>query len=331
MDYGANLSPLREGPDPNLDPRHDGGDGSKLEVDRCAVLVDYGIRNAHVISIVIKVTIGAAKLCKNVATAANKEVVADCMLSNQFVQHQLHMPSLVTHDSPDLLESSSRLVKRKRAPTGDPNTSKVLHEAKSKKVSRASVGVDHRKTAVVTKDTTEPIASIESHMVQQCNNQSVRLRAETDHPVSNAFNNKPGDQIVVTHAAPQWATSGSTRSGSRRGKRKVTDSLSGSHLVPQISDRNVSRRYTLISETDQRCRHCGAMLWYEEREVISSNERKRTHENAQGRSAAAEGPSLRRVWRPTASARNRRRPTVMCGSGEGTSSANNGSKHPFIT
>lgn len=31
LEIGANLSPLREGPDPNLDPGHDGGDGSKVE------------------------------------------------------------------------------------------------------------------------------------------------------------------------------------------------------------------------------------------------------------------------------------------------------------
>ncbi|GJS18024.1 hypothetical protein Tco_0412496, partial [Tanacetum coccineum] len=35
------------------------------------------------------------------------------------------------------------------------------------------------------------------------------------------------------------------------------------------------------------------------------------HENAQGRSAAAEGPSLRRVRRPTAAARNRQRPSLF--------------------
>ncbi|GKE30406.1 hypothetical protein Tco_1445790, partial [Tanacetum coccineum] len=48
---------------------------------------------------------------KNAATAANKEIDADSMLSNHFVKHQLHMPSLVTQDSPDLLESSSRFIK----------------------------------------------------------------------------------------------------------------------------------------------------------------------------------------------------------------------------
>ncbi|GJZ53870.1 hypothetical protein Tco_0608755 [Tanacetum coccineum] len=82
--------------------------------------------------------------CKNAATAVNKEAVVNSMLSNQFVQHQLHMPSLATHDSLDLLESSSRFVKRKREPTEDPNTSQVLPEAKSKKV-KASIGADHRK------------------------------------------------------------------------------------------------------------------------------------------------------------------------------------------
>nr|GEU32937.1 hypothetical protein [Tanacetum cinerariifolium] len=54
----------------------------------------------------------------------------------------------------------------------------------------------------------------------------------------------------------------------------------------------------------------------------ASNQRKRTHDNAQGRSTAAEGPSLRRVWCPTAATRNRRRPTVLCGGGEGRSLAN---------
>ncbi|GJV39000.1 hypothetical protein Tco_1417440 [Tanacetum coccineum] len=40
------------------------------------------------------------------------------------------------------------------------------------------------------------------------------------------------------------------------------------------------------------------------------------------RSPTAEGPSFRRVRHPTAVARNRQRPAVMCGSGEGSSSAN---------
>nr|GEV26828.1 hypothetical protein [Tanacetum cinerariifolium] len=40
------------------------------------------------------------------------------------------------------------------------------------------------------------------------------------------------------------------------------------------------------------------------------------------RSATAEGPSFRRVRRPTAVARNKRRHTFMCASEEGNSSAN---------
>nr|GEV30202.1 hypothetical protein [Tanacetum cinerariifolium] len=38
------------------------------------------------------------------------------------------------------------------------------------------------------------------------------------------------------------ARSGSTESGSRRGKMGVAGSLSGPHLVPQSSNRNVRRR-----------------------------------------------------------------------------------------
>nr|GEZ40432.1 hypothetical protein [Tanacetum cinerariifolium] len=55
------------------------------------------------------------------------------MVSNQSVQHQFHVPSLATYDSAELLESSSRFVKRKRTPVEDPRTSQVLPEAKSKK------------------------------------------------------------------------------------------------------------------------------------------------------------------------------------------------------
>ncbi|GKD75025.1 hypothetical protein Tco_1333307 [Tanacetum coccineum] len=46
------------------------------------------------------------------------------------------------------------------------------------------------------------------------------------------------------------------------------------------------------------------------------------HENTQERSTTAGRPSLRRVRRPTATARNRRRPTVMCGGEEGSRLAN---------
>ncbi|GJX87643.1 hypothetical protein Tco_0339657 [Tanacetum coccineum] len=46
------------------------------------------------------------------------------------------------------------------------------------------------------------------------------------------------------------------------------------------------------------------------------------HENTQERSTAAGRLSLRRVRRPTAAARNRRRPTVMCGGEEGSRLAN---------
>nr|GEV40435.1 hypothetical protein [Tanacetum cinerariifolium] len=95
------------------------------------------------------------------ATTANKDTIAHSMVSNQFVPDQLHMPSSVTHDAPKLLESSSRFVKRKRMPTEDPNISRMLAVAKSKKV-----GIDHRRTTVVIRDTisetlnTEPIVTI---------------------------------------------------------------------------------------------------------------------------------------------------------------------------
>ncbi|GKD71626.1 hypothetical protein Tco_1325716, partial [Tanacetum coccineum] len=124
---------------------------------------------------------------KNAATVANKEAVVDSMLSNQFVQHQLHMPSLATHDSPDLLESSSRFVKRKREPTEDPKTSQVLPGAKSKKV-RASIGADHRKQLVAK--------------------------------FLSLF-------LTCLFVLSVGATSRSTKSGSRRGKPRAADSLSG--------------------------------------------------------------------------------------------------------
>nr|GEU65188.1 putative reverse transcriptase domain-containing protein [Tanacetum cinerariifolium] len=56
------------------------------------------------------------------------------MVSNQFVQDHFHMPSLVAYDSPELFESSSKSVHRKRTPLDDPRTSQVLPEATSKKV-----------------------------------------------------------------------------------------------------------------------------------------------------------------------------------------------------
>nr|GEW16913.1 ABC transporter E family member 2-like [Tanacetum cinerariifolium] len=83
-------------------------------------------------------------------TEEQKELYCSCnyMVSNQFVQDHFHMPSLVAYDSPELLESSSRSVHRKRPPLDDPMTSQVLPEATSKKVT-ASVGTDHRKAVVV--------------------------------------------------------------------------------------------------------------------------------------------------------------------------------------
>ncbi|GJX76301.1 hypothetical protein Tco_0323112 [Tanacetum coccineum] len=64
-----------------------------------------------------------SRLCLGAATVANKEVDAYNMVSNQFVQDHFHMPSLVAYDSPELPESSSRSVHRKRTPLDDPRTS----------------------------------------------------------------------------------------------------------------------------------------------------------------------------------------------------------------
>ncbi|GJS18133.1 hypothetical protein Tco_0412605 [Tanacetum coccineum] len=79
------------------------------------------------------------KSCIAAATVANKEVAA---------YNHFHMPSLVAYDSPELLESSSRSVHRKRTPLDDPRTSQVIPKATSKKVT-ASVETDHRKAVVV--------------------------------------------------------------------------------------------------------------------------------------------------------------------------------------
>ncbi|GJZ17947.1 hypothetical protein Tco_0554070, partial [Tanacetum coccineum] len=88
------------------------------------------------------------KSCIAAAIVANKEVTAYSMVSNQFVQDHFHMPSLVAYDSPELLESSSRSVHRKRMPLDDPRTYQLIPEATSKKVT-SSVGTDHRQAVVV--------------------------------------------------------------------------------------------------------------------------------------------------------------------------------------
>ncbi|GJZ02755.1 hypothetical protein Tco_0520716 [Tanacetum coccineum] len=103
---------------------------------------------------------------------------------------------------------TSLFVKRKRTPVEDPKTSQVLPEDKSNKV-RASVGTDHIKPAVVSKDTgLQPLniqhiattgAATES---RPTTDQNVHRRAQTDPSVSNALSNEPADQIVAPHAAP---------------------------------------------------------------------------------------------------------------------------------
>ncbi|GJY73888.1 zinc finger, CCHC-type containing protein, partial [Tanacetum coccineum] len=62
------------------------------------------------------------------ATVSYKEAAAYCagMVSNQPVQDQFRVPSLVTSDSPKLFESSSRFAKRKRTPIEDSRTSQLL-------------------------------------------------------------------------------------------------------------------------------------------------------------------------------------------------------------
>ncbi|GJY13404.1 hypothetical protein Tco_0382713 [Tanacetum coccineum] len=60
------------------------------------------------------------------ATVANKEDAAYSMVSNQPVQDQFRVPSLVTSDSPKLFELSSRFAKRKRTPIEDSRTSQLL-------------------------------------------------------------------------------------------------------------------------------------------------------------------------------------------------------------
>ncbi|GKA78780.1 hypothetical protein Tco_0785317, partial [Tanacetum coccineum] len=92
--------------------------------------------------------IGDASPSFYVVPAANKDTAAHDMVFNQSVHKQLGMPSLVTHASPKLLDSSSSFVKRKRTPEEDPMTSQMHPEVKSKKV-RTRLGTDHRNTVVV--------------------------------------------------------------------------------------------------------------------------------------------------------------------------------------
>nr|GEW98897.1 hypothetical protein [Tanacetum cinerariifolium] len=64
------------------------------------------------------------------ATVANKEAAAYSMVSKQPVQDQFRVPSLVTSDSLELFESSSRFAKRKRTPIEDSRTSQVPPDTK---------------------------------------------------------------------------------------------------------------------------------------------------------------------------------------------------------
>ncbi|GJX76302.1 hypothetical protein Tco_0323113 [Tanacetum coccineum] len=154
------------------------------------------------------------KSCIAAATVANKEVAAYNMVSNQFVQDHFHMPSLVAYDSPELLESSSRSVHRKRTPLDDPRTSQVIPEATSKKVT-ASVGTDHRKAVVVIviRDTASQPLNTEPIPTNGAATQSKPTsgRVQTDRPVLNAARNQ-----TTNHA---HGTSGE-RSSSVRTKGK---------------------------------------------------------------------------------------------------------------
>nr|GEW44140.1 hypothetical protein [Tanacetum cinerariifolium] len=91
------------------------------------------------------------------------------------------MPPLVTHDSPDLLESSSRFQRVLEMTIDIRDTTEPI----------ATIGVAPQSTSTsgCTESVTrrrkweEPDNLSESHMVQQCNKRSVRLRAETDCPI----------------------------------------------------------------------------------------------------------------------------------------------------
>ncbi|GKC52628.1 hypothetical protein Tco_1075373, partial [Tanacetum coccineum] len=53
------------------------------------------------------------------------------MVSNQPVQDQFRVPSLVTSDSLEFFESSSRFAKRKRTPIEDSRTSQLLPDTET--------------------------------------------------------------------------------------------------------------------------------------------------------------------------------------------------------
>ncbi|GKD76310.1 hypothetical protein Tco_1334592, partial [Tanacetum coccineum] len=53
------------------------------------------------------------------------------MVSNQLVQDQFRVPSLVTSDSLEFFESSSRFAKRKRTPIEDSRTSQLLPDTET--------------------------------------------------------------------------------------------------------------------------------------------------------------------------------------------------------
>ncbi|GJX00123.1 hypothetical protein Tco_0184036 [Tanacetum coccineum] len=110
------------------------------------------------------------------ATVADKEVAAYNMVSNQFVQDDFHMPSLVAYDSPELLESSSRRVQTDRP---------VLNAARNQTTNHAHGTSGERSSSVHTK--------AQSHVKDRVRKSSyLQLCMQLNDPSPN-FGYKPVD------------------------------------------------------------------------------------------------------------------------------------------
>ncbi|GKB26123.1 ribosomal protein L21e [Tanacetum coccineum] len=205
---------------------------------------------------------------KNAATAANKEIDADSMLSNQFVKHQLHMPSLVTQDSPDLLESSSRDTTEPIATIGVAPQNEGVLDAKFEELRQLILGTPPSQSTHVDQILGDvnggaPDSLSESHLVQQCNNRTARLRAETDHPgqrvglPDQALGDVNGGLLIV-YQDDTWSHRAATKMCADM-VRPIAHFGSSS-----VHTEGVAPIHVDLGDYDQRCRHCGAMFWYEE-------------------------------------------------------------------
>ncbi|GJR43100.1 hypothetical protein Tco_1311203 [Tanacetum coccineum] len=121
-------------------------------------------------------------------------------------------------------------------------------------------------------------------MVQQCNNQTVRLCAETDHPgqrvgLPDQALGKVNGGLLTVYQDDTWSHRAATEMYADIVRPIAHFGSSSVHTEGATSI------YVDLGDCDQRCRHCGAMFWYEECEFkqrVKKNDQLKAEAKARG-------------------------------------------------